>query len=289
MTKSKTKAGFVSIIGAPNAGKSTLLNRLIGQKLSIVSPKAQTTRIRTLGILSEGDTQIAFADTPGIFSPKSKTDKSMVNAAWASVADTELILVIADARRDDEKVSLVIEGLQKLKLAGKKNVILALNKVDDVQKDRLLPLAKTLNETGLFSEIVMISALTGEGVKELKDYIIGQMPLGPWFYDEDQITDLPSAILAAEITREQLFFQLQDELPYYAAVIPDSFAQQKDGSLLIHQSIIVTRESHKPIVIGSGGARIKSIGQKARQEISKVFDCKVHLFLNVKFRIGMEN
>ena len=285
----KTKAGFVSIIGAPNAGKSTLLNRLIGQKLSIVSPKAQTTRIRTLGILSEGNTQIAFVDTPGIFSPKSKSDKSMVNIAWSSISETEVILVIIDAHskyavsRDDDKISLVIKGLQNLKLKGKKNVILALNKIDNIQKDRLLPLAKVLNETNLFSEIFMISALTGEGVKELKEYIVAQMPVSPWLYDESQITDMPSALLAAEVTREQLFFQLQDELPYSVTVIPDSFKQQKNGELLIHQSILVSRESHKPIVIGNKGSRIKSIGQKSRLALEKLFDCKVHLFLNVSF------
>ena len=288
MTQHTTKAGFVSIIGAPNAGKSTLLNRLIGQKLSIVSPKVQTTRIRTLGILSEDNVQIAFVDTPGIFSPKSKLDKAMVNTAWTSISETEIILVMIDARTpyalsgEDEKISLIINGLQKLKLSSKKKVILALNKIDDVKKDRLLPLAKVLNETNLFSEIFMISALKGDGVKELKDYIIAHIPESPWFYDKDQITDLPSAVLATEVTREQLFFQLQDELPYSATVIPESFAQQKDGSLLIHQAILVARESHKPIVIGSKGARIKSIGQKARQELTKVFDCKVHLFLNVK-------
>jgi len=275
-----TRAGFVAILGAPNAGNSTLVNHLIGQKVSIVSPKAQTTRIRTLGIMTEDDVQICFVDTPGIFAPKSRLDRAMVQTAWNSLEAADAIVLIVDAAARKETAGLlgIIDEFKKRKTS----VILALNKVDAMTPSKLLPQAKELNETGVFSDIFMISALTGDGVEDLKNHLKIRMPEGPWFYGEDQVSDLPTQILAAEITREQLFLQLQQELPYAAAVLPESFEEKRDDSLVIRQTIVVTRDSHRPIVLGKGGARIKAIGEKARKEIAKVFGRKAHLFLEVK-------
>ncbi len=276
----KTRAGFVAILGAPNAGKSTLVNRLIGQKVSIVSPKAQTTRLRTLGILSEENVQIGFIDTPGIFSPKRRLDRAMVQAAWNSLEDADVIMLIVDAsaRKENEDISGIVDELKR----RKKSAVLALNKVDAMMPSKLLPQAEAYNETGAFSDIFMISALTGNGVEDLKNRLRDAMPEGPWFFGEDQVSDLPSAILASEITREQLYFQLQQELPYAATVLPESMEEKRDGSVVIRQSIVVARDSHRPIVLGKGGARIKAIGEKARAGISRLFDRKVHLFLEVK-------
>jgi GTP-binding protein Era len=278
--KQKTRAGFVAILGAPNAGKSTLLNRLIGQKVSIVSPKAQTTRIRTLGIMTEGDVQIGFIDTPGIFAAKRRLDQAMVKAAWNSLEDADAIVLIADAaqRGENEKTRAIVEEFKKRKLS----VILALNKVDAIAPAKLLPQIAAFNETGVFSEIFMISALKGDGVADLKNILKKAMPESPWYFAEDQISDLPSAILASEMTREQLYLQLQQELPYAAAVLPESLEEKSDGSMIIRQLIVVARESHRPIVLGKGGARIKAIGEKARAGLSRLFDRKVHLFLEVK-------
>jgi GTPase len=280
VSKKKTRAGFVAILGAPNAGKSTLLNRLIGQKVSIVSPKAQTTRIRTLGIMSEGDVQISFIDTPGIFAPKSRLDRAMVRAAWSSMEDADAVVLIVDAssRKENEKIAAIVEELKR----REKSVILTLNKADAMPPSKLLPQAEALNKTGVFSDIFMISALTGDGVDDLKEHLKDLMPESPWFYGEDQVSDLPSQILACEITREQLFLQLQQELPYAAAVLPESLEEKRDGSIIIRQTIIVARANHRPIVLGKGGTRIKTIGEKARGEISKIFERKVHLFLEVK-------
>ena len=279
-TTKKTRAGFVAILGAPNAGKSTLLNRLIGQKVSIVSPKAQTTRIRTLGIMSEGDVQISFIDTPGIFAPKSRLDRAMVHAAWNSLGDADAIVLLVDAaaRRENEKIAAIIEELKK----REKSVILALNKVDEVPPAQLLPIAQRLNDTGIFSDIFMISALNGDGVDDLKAHLKKQMPESPFFYGEDQVSDLPSQVLAAELTREQLYRQLQQELPYAAAVLPESLEEKRDGSVVIRQIIVVSRDNHRAIVLGKDGARIKMIGEKSRADISRLFDRKVHLFLEVK-------
>jgi GTPase len=299
--KKKTRAGFVAILGAPNAGKSTLVNRLVGQKISIVTPKAQTTRIKTLGIMTEGNVQISLIDTPGIFAPKSRLDRAMVRAAWNSLEDADAIVLIVDAsaHRENEKIDAIVEELKRRGLQSRLRgaseagvpqssrnqqhpVILALNKVDEIEPAKLLPQAAAFNETGLFSDIFMISALTGDGVEDLKEHLIGLMPESPFYYGEDQVSDLPSQILAAEITREQLFFQLQQELPYAAAVLPVSLEEKRDGSVVIRQTIIVEHEGHRPIVLGKGGSRIKSIGEKARGGISKIFERKVHLFLEVK-------
>jgi GTP-binding protein Era len=275
----KTYAGFVAILGAPNAGKSTLLNTMIGQKVSIVSPKAQTTRIRTLGILSEGDTQISFIDTPGIFAATKRLDRAMVSAAWQSLEDADAIILLVDAtRRLDEKIEGIIAELQKRKAS----VILVLNKVDAIEVGKLLPVAAELNESGIFGETFMISALSGDGVDDLKNHLKKKMPESPWFFGEDQISDLPSQILAAELTREQLYRQLQQELPYGAAVLPESLEEKRDGSIVIRQSIVVSRANHRPMILGKGGARIKSIGEKARADIARLFDRKVHLFLDIK-------
>jgi len=275
-----TRAGFVAILGAPNAGKSTLLNRLVGQKISIVSPKPQTTRMKTLGVLTEGNTQMAFIDTPGIFAPRRRLDEAMVNVAWQSLADADAVVLLVDAgaRQPDEKTDAVVEALKE----KQRRVILALNKIDAVDKAKLLPIAQRLNEAGVFSDIFMLSALDGDGVADLKAHLARLMPKAPWFFEEDQLSDLPARLIAAEATREQLFRQLQQELPYGVAVLPESWEEKKDGSAVIRQSIVVARASHKPIVLGAGGARIKSIGQAARLEIEKMLGIKAHLFLEVK-------
>lgn len=276
----KTKAGFVALIGAPNAGKSTLLNQMLGEKLSIVSRKAQTTRMRVLGILTEGDTQACLIDTPGVFQPKKQIDKAMVNAAWSSLEDADMILLIADAsqRQPDEKLEHVMKALARRKAKA----TLVLNKVDKIKLEKLLPMAERLNESGLFDEIFMVSALNGDGVDKLKKKILTHMPEGPWHYPEDQLTDLPERLLCAEITREQILHQLHEELPYEAAVMPEQWETRKDGSIAIGQTIIVTRPNHRAIVLGKGGARIKMIGTKAREEMTAQLGCKVHLFLDVR-------
>jgi len=285
MTKNKlstpkdTQAGFVAIIGAPNAGKSTLLNRLIGQKISIVSPKAQTTRMRILGILTEDATQIGFIDTPGIFEAKRRLDRAMVQAAWNSLEDADAILLLIDASaKQDKKIGEIFAELTK----RNKRVAVALNKIDKITPDKLLPLAEKLNETGIVDDIFMISVLNGDGVDDLKKHLKKKMPDSPWFFGEDQLSDLPSQLLAAEITREQLYRQLQQELPYGATVVPESWENKKDGSAVIRQTIVVARPNHRPMVLGKGGERVKSISQAARQEIEKFLGHKAHLFLEVK-------
>lgn len=275
-----TRAGFVAIVGAPNAGKSTLLNQLLGEKLSIVTRKAQTTRIRVLGLLTEGNTQIGLIDTPGIFQPKGRMETAMVQAAWDSLEGADLVLLIVDAatRQPDAKVDAILEALAKRKCRA----TLILNKVDKIRVEKLLPLSQRLNDTGLFDEIFMVSALTGDGVQGLKARLMASMPVGPWHYPEDQLTDLSERLLAAEITREQMFNQLHDELPYNTTVIPESWEERKDGSVMIRQTILVTKATHRAMVLGKNGARIKEIGQAARQEMTAQFDRTVHLFLEVK-------
>lgn len=277
-----TYAGFVAILGAPNAGKSTLLNQMLGEKLSIVTHKAQTTRIRVLGLLTEGNTQIGLIDTPGIFRPKSRLEKAMVRAAWDSLDGADVILMIVDAaaRQPDAKVDDILEALVKRK--GKSRMILLLNKTDRMKVERLLPLCERMNATGLFEEIFMISALNGDGVPELKAKLLAAMPEGPWHYPEDQLTDLSERLLAAEITREQMFNQLHDELPYGASVVPESWEERKDGSALIRQTILVGKAAHRAMVLGKNGSRIKEIGAAARAEMASFLGRPVHLFLDVK-------
>jgi len=274
-----TYAGFVAILGAPNAGKSTLLNHLVGQKISIVSPKPQTTRMRVLGVFTDKKTQIAFVDTPGIFEPKRRLDRAMVNAAWQSLEGADAVVLLVDATAThDEKTEAIIASLHD----KKQRVILALNKVDAIDPYKLLPLADKYQQSGIVDDIFMISALTGDGVADLVKHLLGKMKKSPWFFPEDQLSDLPSRLLAAEATREQLFRQLQQELPYGATVTADTWETKPDGSAVIRQSIVIARASHKPIVLGAGGSRIKSIGQSARADIEKMLGHKVHLFLEVK-------
>jgi len=273
-------AGFVAILGAPNAGKSTLLNQMLGEKLSIVTHKAQTTRIRVLGLLTEDQTQIGLIDTPGIFKPNGRLEKAMVQAAWDSLEGADLVLLIVDAasRQPDPKVELIIEAL----VQRKQRATLVLNKVDKIKLEKLLPMSERLNAIGIFDEIFMISALSGDGVPELKAKLISSMPVGPWHYPEDQLTDLSERLLAAEITREKIFEQLHDELPYCATVLPESWEERKDGSVMIRQTICVERVNHRAMVLGHKGARIKEIGQAARLEMTEQFGRTVHLFLDVK-------
>lgn len=276
----ETKSGFVAIIGAPNAGKSTLLNRVLGEKLSIVTHKAQTTRIRVLGLLTEGDTQIGLIDTPGMFEPKGRLESAMVRAAWDSVEGTDAILLIVDAslRKPGPKVEAILKELSKRR--GK--VILLLNKIDKIKPESLLPLVEFFKERYTFDEIFMISALTGDGVSNVKEKIMSMMPTAPWPYPADQLTDLSERLLAAEVTREQLFLQLHEELPYGASVVPEAWEENKDGSVTIRQMVVVDRTNHRAMVLGKGGSRIKEIGQAARAELTDQLGRKVHLFLHVK-------
>ena len=278
-----TRCGLVAVIGAPNAGKSTLVNALVGQKVAIVSAKAQTTRARLLGIaLSDEDgsaTQIILADTPGIFAPRRRLDRAMVHAAWEGAHEADAIVLVVDAgRRPREELQAILDTLQ----GRSERRLLVLNKVDATAKEPLLALAQDLSAQVPFEEIFFVSALTGDGVPELKRHLAGLMPEGPWHYPEDQVSDASERLLAAEITREQLYRQLHDELPYDAAVRPESYTQRRDGSVEIRQQIVVARDSQKAIVLGRRGARIKAIGEAARGELGGLLGQTVHLFLHVK-------
>ncbi len=235
--------------------------------------------MRIVGVFTEGETQIGFIDTPGIFAPKRRLDRAMVHAAWKAIEDADAVVLLVDADgKVNEKTSIIIEELQR----RHQRVVLALNKIDAIELEQLLPLTKHLNDTGVVEDTFMISALNGDGVHELKNHLKARMPKGPWFFDADQLSDLPSRLLAAEITREQLYRQLQQELPYAATVVPESWEEKKDGSTVVRQIILVSRDNHRPIVLGAGGARIKAISQAARQELEKFIGHKVHLFLQVK-------
>lgn len=271
--------GLVAVIGAPNAGKSTLVNALVGQKVAIVSAKAQTTRARLMGIALHEETQIILADTPGIFEPKRRLDRAMVAAAWDGAQEADAILLVVDARkkrRDDlEPILESLKGRRERKL-------LVLNKVDQCDKEPLLVMAEALTGEVDFAEVFFISALTGDGVPELKQRLADMMPEGPWNFPEDQVSDASERLLACEITREQLYRQLHDELPYDSAVMPESYTHRKDGSIEIRQQIVIARDSQKSIVLGKRGAKIKAIGEAARKELSELLETKVHLFLHVK-------
>ena len=275
------RAGFVAIVGAPNVGKSTHLNRLVAAKVSIVSPKVQTTRTRVLGICIEGPAQIIFIDTPGIFQPRRRLDRAMVAAAWSGTADADEVLLLVDASRGLDRNTAAI--VKKLKRA-ERTVTLAINKVDLVNKPDLLALAAELNEAGAFTDTFMISAETGDGVADLMALLAGRVAAGRWLFPEDQISDMPGRLTAAEITREQLYLQLHKELPYAAAVETESWKDQDDGSLRIEQVVYVERGSQKAIVLGKKGSRVKSIGEAARKELEEIFGRRVHLFLFVKVR-----
>ena len=276
-----THCGFVALIGAPNAGKSTLLNQLVGAKVSIVSRKVQTTRTVIRGIALEGASQVIFVDTPGIFAPKRRLDRAMVTSAWGGAGDADAICLLVDARKGvDDEVEAILAKLPQLRAPK----ILVLNKIDSIDHERLLGLAADLNTRLPFSETFMISALKGYGVPKFREKLAALMPSGPWLYPEDQISDAPLRALAAEITREKLFERLHDELPYQSTVETELWKDQPDGSARVEQTIFVTREGQKKIVIGEGGKTIKSIGSAARKEIMEAAEQKVHLFLFVKVR-----
>ncbi|MCL6740647.1 GTPase Era [Sphingomonas sp. RB56-2] len=273
------RCGLVAVLGAPNAGKSTLVNALVGQKVAIVSPKAQTTRARLMGIAIEGEAQILLVDTPGIFSPNRRLDRAMVRAAWEGAEDADrVVLVIDAAAKVGARVEDMLHGVEE----RAEPKILVLNKVDIAKKDDLLVLAARLSERLRPEAVFMISATTGDGVPELKAQLAADMPEGPWHFPEDQLTDVTDRMVAAELTREQLYHQLHAELPYASAVATEKWEDRKDGSTVIHQQIMVERDSQKAIVVGKGGARLKAIGQAARAEISEHLGRKVHLFLHVK-------
>lgn len=276
-----TRCGFVAIVGAPNVGKSTLLNRLVGAKVSIVSPKVQTTRSRVLGICLVEDAQVIFIDTPGIFQPKRRLDRAMVAAAWGGASDADESMLVIDAARGIDKDTRAI--LEKMK-EQKRHAICVLNKTDLAKKERLLLLATELDNTGLFSDIFMVSAETGDGVGDLLAHLAKGVPEGPWMYPEDQISDLPMRLLAAEVTREKIYLQLHQELPYAVAVETEGWEEKEDGSARVEQVIYVERDSQKKIVLGKGGSRIKSIGAASRIELEGMLDHRVHLFLFVKVR-----
>jgi GTP-binding protein Era len=271
------------VIGAPNAGKSTLVNRLVGAKVSIVSPKVQTTRSRVLGIAMRDQAQILFVDTPGIFAPRRRLDRAMVAAAWQGAGDADLVVLLIDAshKQPDEETERILADLKR----ADRKIILALNKVDLVkQRERLLTLASAMDATGCFSDIFMISAETGDGVEDLMRVLVERLPEGPWLYPEDQITDVPLRLLAAEVTREHLFRQLHQEVPYALTVETESWEDFQDGSVKIQQAILVEREGQKAIVIGKGGARAKAVREAAQAELQEMLDRKVHLFLAVKVK-----
>jgi GTP-binding protein Era len=281
MTVEPTRCGFCAIIGAPNAGKSTLVNQLTGSKVSIVSRKAQTTRARIRAIAVDGNAQIVFVDTPGIFAPRRKLDTAMVANAWSGAGEADAVLLIVDARKGlDDEVRSIIAALGESNLKP----VLVLNKIDAIARDKLLPLAEELTALYAFSRVFMLSAINGDGVADLKRYIAAQMPEGPWLYPGDQTADIQLRFLASEITREKLYERLHDELPYASTVETETWDERKDGSVRIGQIIFVERDSQKMIVLGKGGQTIKQIGQLARTELEEIFGRKVHLFLFVKVR-----
>jgi GTPase len=275
------RCGFVALIGAPNVGKSTLINAIVGAKVAIVSHKVQTTRTLLRGIATQGDAQLVFIDTPGIFQPRRRLDRAMVAGAWMGAGDADIVGAMIDAKRglDDETSALMqrLAGLERSK-------ILIVNKIDLVEKPTLLTLVKNATERVAFAATFMVSALTGDGITDLKDWLAGRVPVGPWHYPEDQITDAPLRHLAAEITREKLYLRLHQELPYQSTVETNSWKELKDGSVRIEQTIYVERMSQRKIVLGKGGQTIKAIGAEARREIADMAEHPVHLFLFVKVR-----
>jgi GTP-binding protein Era len=279
----RTRCGFIALIGAPNAGKSTLLNALVGSKVSIVSHKVQTTRMLVRGIAIEGASQLIFVDTPGIFAPKRRLDRAMVTTAWSGAHDADLVGVMIDARKGiDEEADALLDRLADVR-SGK---FLILNKIDLVEKASLLALSQAANARATFAETFMISALSGNGVSDVKAWLAAQVPPGPWHYPPDQMSDAPMRQLAAEITREKLYARLHQELPYQSTVETESWKELRDGSIRIEQTIYVERESQRKIVLGKGGQTIKAIGADARREIALLAEQPVHLFLFVKVREG---
>ncbi len=278
-----TRCGFVALVGAPNAGKSTLMNQLVGTKIAIVTHKVQTTRTRLLGICVEDDAQIIFVDTPGIFQPRRRLDRAMVSAAWAGASDADIVVVLVDASRGiDGDTRTILAGLKEAGVTA----ILALNKIDSVSKETLLELSSEINAMAQISDTFMISALKGYGVDDLRQHLAKTVPTGPWHYPEDQLTDAPMRHMAAEITREKIYLNLHEELPYASTVETEQWEEKKDGSVRIQQVIFIQRESQKKIFIGKGGRMLKLMGAQARTEMEQAFGRRVHLFLFVKVRDG---
>lgn len=286
MTENETRCGFVALIGAPNAGKSTITNNFVGSKVSIVSPKVQTTRTMVKGIGICDNTQIIFLDTPGIFKPKRRLDRAMVNSAWDGVADADIVVLVVDAKRGfDDETRSIIARLNKRNIEA----VLVLNKIDLVQKDKLLALSQALNSEGRFKETFFISAETGQFTEDFYKYLADNLPPSPWYYPEDQISDMPLKLLAAEIVREKLFLYLRQELPYELTVEPELWERRDDGSIRAEITIYVARDNQKVIILGRGGQMIKRIGQSARQEIEDLLEERVHLFLFVKVRADWQD
>lgn len=278
-----TRAGFVALIGEPNAGKSTLLNRMVGAKVSIVTHKVQTTRARIRGVAMEGQSQIVFVDTPGLFQPRRRLDRAMVAAAWGGASDADVVVLLIEAQRGlSEGVERIIEGLASIGQGRK--VALAINKIDRVQAEVLLGLSQKLNAHYPFVETFMISAEKGHGVDSLRQWLAGEVPEGPWLYPEDQIADLPMRMIAAEMTREKLTLRLHQELPYQLTVETEGWQERKDGSAKIDQLIYVVRDGHKGIVLGNKGETIKAVSKAAREELEAFLGRRIHLFLQVKVR-----
>ena len=284
MTPPESRCGFVAVIGEPNAGKSTLVNAMVGAKVSIVTHKVQTTRFRIRGIALEGPSQIIFVDTPGLFRPRRRLDRAMVAAAWAGAGDADVVVLMVDARRGiTEGVEAILAGLGAHGAPGRP-VALAINKIDRVKRETLLGLTAELNSRRDFARTFMISALTGDGIADLRRWLAEAVPEGPWLYPEDQVADLPMRLIAAEVTREKLTLRLHQELPYQATVETESWDERKDGSVRIEQIIYVAREGHRGIVLGEGGRTIRQIGTAARAELAEMLGRQVHLFLHVKAR-----
>lgn len=281
MNVTTQRCGFIAIVGAPNVGKSTLLNRIVGSKVSIVSPKVQTTRTRVLGIAQHDQAQLIFIDTPGIFTPRRRLDRAMVAAAWTGAGDADTTLMVIDAKRGIDRDSERI--IARFKTDGRR-VVLVLNKIDLVKKADLLAQISRLDAEGIFSETFLVSAETGDGVADLLDALAARVPEGPWHYPEDQLSDMNDRLLAAEITREKLYLQLHQELPYAATVETEEWEEGPDGSVAIRQVIFVERDSQKGIILGKGGARIKQIGAASRLELEEILERRVHIFLFVKVR-----
>jgi GTP-binding protein Era len=280
-----TRAGFVALIGEPNAGKSTLLNRMVGAKVSIVTHKVQTTRARIRGVAMEGDSQIVFVDTPGLFQPRRRLDRAMVAAAWGGAADADLVVLLIEAHRGvTDGVERILEGLQDI--AKGRRIALAINKIDRVEAPVLLALTKDMNDRFAFERTFLISAEKGHGVDDLRAWLAGEVPEGPWLYPEDQIADLPMRMIAAEMTREKLTLRLHQELPYQLTVETEAWDERKDGSARVDQVIYVMRDGHKGIVLGNRGETIKAVSKAAREELEAFLGRRIHLFLQVKVRSG---
>ncbi|GEO81130.1 GTPase Era [Pararhodospirillum oryzae] len=278
-TEAPTRCGFVAVLGPPNAGKSTLVNQLVGAKVTIVSPKAQTTRTRVRGVALQDNAQVVLVDTPGIFAPRKRFDRAMVAAAWEGGAEADRILLVVDARKGLNDAARAI--VERLPDTGRP-CLLALNKVDAIERPLLLERAAAFAEIMPFERVFMISALSGSGCADVLTHLAGCVPEGPWMFPEDELSDLPQRLLAAEITREKVFLQLHEELPYAAAVVTESWQERPDGSVRIEQTILVERDTQRAIVLGQGGARIKALGQAARAELMEILERPVHLFLHVK-------